>query len=320
MLNQPFHFTPLLKTVLWGGDRIMSFKGMNTEGSSSIGESWEISAVPGHVSVVDRGPYAGMSLTDLIEKFGPELMGESNYRRHAPSFPLLIKFIDAKEDLSVQVHPGDRLARERHNCSGKTELWNIIESKPGSKIYTGLKTKVTSEEFESRVASHTVMDVIAEYHPLPGDTFFIPAGRIHSIGAGNLLAEIQQTSDITYRIYDFGRLDKDGKPRQLHTAEAREAIDFTVLPDYRSKTKDGILASCEYFDARRLEVKKDESLPVAHPRDSFTIIICLEGDGAIIDTTSGEEFPIQRGDTLLFPATMSSLQARGPLKVLTVQS
>lgn len=319
MLNQPFHFTPFLKTVLWGGDRIIQFKGMKPAGSH-IGESWEISAVPGHVSVVDRGPYAGLTLTDLIEKFGPELMGESNYRRHAPSFPLLIKFIDAKEDLSVQVHPDNRLARERHNCSGKTELWNIIEAEPGSKIYAGLKTNVSPDEFESRVASHTVMEVIADYESAPNDTFYIPAGRIHSIGAGNLLAEIQQTSDITYRVYDFGRLDKDGKPRQLHTAEAREAIDYTVLPDYRSIPEDGVLASCDYFDVRRLEVKAEESCPVAHPRDSFTIIICLEGDGAVADTASGEEFPIRRGDTLLFPATMKSLEVRGPLNVLTVQS
>lgn len=339
MLNQPFHFTPFLKSVIWGGERIAPFKGITTD-QTQIGESWELSAVPGHVSVVDRGPYRGLTLTDLIEKFGPELMGEENYRRYAPSFPLLIKIIDARADLSVQVHPDDTLAQKRHNCPGKTEMWHLIDTDPGAKIYAGLKKQITPEEYEARVADNTIMDAIADYDSAPGDTFFLPAGRIHAIGAGNLLAEIQQTSDITYRIYDYDRRDKDGNPRELHTAQAKDAIDYTVYPDYRSHPEGSLLAECQYFDVRRLQLTSDEK-PIEHPRDSFTIIMCLDGSAEIINTTpattgdapsnsqpnaetnapsNGQTFHITRGETLLFPATMTSLTARGTATLLTVQS
>ena len=339
MLNQPFHFTPFLKSVIWGGERIAPFKGITTD-QTQIGESWELSAVPGHVSVVDRGPYRGLTLTDLIEKFGPELMGEENYRCYAPSFPLLIKIIDARADLSVQVHPDDTLAQKRHNCPGKTEMWHLIDTDPGAKIYAGLKKQLTPEEYEARVADNTIMDAIADYDSAPGDTFFLPAGRIHAIGAGNLLAEIQQTSDITYRIYDYDRRDKDGNPRELHTAQAKDAIDYTVYPDYRSHPEGSLLAECQYFDVRRLQLTGDEK-PIEHPRDSFTIIMCLDGSAEIINTTpattgdtssngqpsaktnapsNGETFHITRGETLLFPATMTSLTARGTATLLTVQS
>ncbi len=319
MLNQPFHFTPFLKSVIWGGERIAPFKGIRTD-QTQIGESWEISAVPGHVSVVDHGPCEGMTLTELIEKYGPELMGEKNFKEYAPSFPLLIKLIDAKSDLSVQVHPDDDLAHRRHDCPGKTEMWNIIETTPGAKIYAGLKESLTPDEYERRVADNTIMDAIAAHDSAPGDTFFLPAGRIHAIGAGNLLAEIQQTSDITYRIYDYDRRDKDGNPRELHTAEARDAIDYTVHPEYKSSPEGSVLASCKYFDVRRLDVPAGKTLPVEHPRDSFTIIMCVGGEGAVIDTSAMTSFPIMRGKTLLFPATMTSLSAIGPVSLLTIQS
>lgn len=319
MLNRPFHFAPFLKSVIWGGERIAPFKGIKTS-QTSIGESWELSAVPGHVSVVDRGPCEGMTLTELIEKYGPELMGVANYERYAPSFPLLIKLIDAKADLSVQVHPDDELAGKRHNCPGKTEMWNVIETTPGAKIYAGLKEQITPDEYERRVADNSIMDVIAAYDSAPGDTFFLPAGRIHAIGAGNLLAEIQQTSDITYRIYDYDRRDKDGNPRELHTAQARDAIDYTVYPDYRATPQGTVLASCEYFDVRRLDVPAGKTVSIDHPRDSFTIIICLEGEGAILDAEAMTSFPIRRGETLLFPATMTALRTMGPVSILSVQS
>lgn len=319
MLDQPLHFTPYLKTVIWGGERIAPFKGITTD-KTGIGESWEISAVPGHVSVVDRGPYKGRILTELIEEFGPELLGEENFRRHGTSFPLLIKLIDARDDLSVQVHPDDRLAQQRHNCPGKTEMWHIIDTIPGAKIYAGLKEKITPEEYEKRVADNTIMEVIASYDSAPGDTFFLPAGRIHAIGAGNLLAEIQQTSDITYRIYDYDRRDKDGNPRELHTFQARDAIDYTVHSDYRSHPEGSLLAGCRYFDVRRLDIDSDSAAtPIEHPRDSFTIIMCLDGS-ADIAHGNGCVTTIHCGDTLLYPATLRELTASGTATLLSVQS
>ncbi len=319
MLNQPFHFAPYLKTVIWGGERIAPFKGIKTH-QTSIGESWEISAVPDHVSVVDSGPCEGMTLTDLVEKYGPELMGERNYQLYAPSFPLLIKLIDAREDLSVQVHPDDALAWKHHRCAGKTEMWNVIDTDPGARIYAGLSRKITPAEYERRVADNTIMDVVAGYESAPGDTFFLPAGRIHAIGAGNLLAEIQQTSDITYRIYDYGRRDSEGNQRELHTSQAREAIDYNVYPDYRSTPQGNVLASCKYFDVRRLDVPAGKTISIDYPRESFTIVMCIAGEGAILDAEAMTVFPIRRGRTLLFPATMQALRAIGPVSILSIQS
>lgn len=213
-LKEPLHFSPYLKSVIWGGEAIAPFKGIVTD-QKSIGESWEISAVPGKVSVVDRGTFKGKSFTELIEEFGPALVGGKVYETYGKNFPLLIKIIDAKDNLSVQVHPDDELAEKRHHCPGKTEMWHIIDTAPGAKIYVGLKQSITPDEYEHRVADNTIMDVIDSYDSAPGDTFFLPAGRIHAIGAGNLLAEIQETSDITYRIYDYDRRDADGNPRLL---------------------------------------------------------------------------------------------------------
>lgn len=320
MLNHPLHFTPYLKSVIWGGERIAPFKGIVTD-QTQIGESWEISAVPGHVSVVDRGPLAGQSLTELIDTYGADLVGRHIYERYGSAFPLLIKLIDAKADLSVQVHPDDTLAQARHNSPGKTEMWHIIDTDPDAKIYAGLNTSITPDDYERRVADNTIMDVIAAYDSAPGQTYFLPAGRIHAIGAGNLLAEIQQTSDITYRIYDYDRRDKDGNPRELHTDQAKDAIDYTVYPDYQSHPEGDLLAQCQYFDTRRLSLNSsDTPEPIANPRGSFTIIMCLDGQAEIIDNTDGRSFPVTRGETLLFPAVMTSLSARGTATLLSVQA
>ena len=322
MLNQPIHFAPYLKSVIWGGERIAPFKGIVTN-QHQIGESWEISAVPGHVSVVDRGPLEGKSLTELIDTYGAELVGADNYRRYGSAFPLLIKIIDAQADLSVQVHPDDTLAQARHNSPGKTEMWHVIDAEPGTKIYAGLNTAITPDEYERRVADNTIMDVIAAYDSAPGATFFLPAGRIHAIGGGNLLAEIQQTSDITYRIYDYDRRDKDGNPRELHTEQAKDAIDYTVYPDYESHPEGALLAECQYFDVRRiiLDGTESEAPPVERPRDSFTIIMCLDGEAEIIDLDNeGASFRITRGESLLFPAVMTRLATRGKGTLLSVQS
>ncbi len=322
MLDQALHFAPYLKTVIWGGDRLAPYKGIKTN-LDCIGESWEISAVPSHVSVADHAPFEGTSLTELIDRFGAELVGERIYAAYGHNFPLLIKLIDARDDLSVQVHPDDELARERHNCPGKTEMWHVIETRPGAKIHVGLTKEITPGEYERRVADNSIMDVIASYDSAPGDTFFLPAGRIHAIGAGNMLAEIQQTSDITYRIYDYDRRDKEGKPRELHTAEARDAIDYTVYPDYRSEPTDSLLAECKYFVVRK-HTLDDSPLTLPLDRESFTIVMCLEGEAEIdYSTVAGKETKtvrIARGDTWLFPATVRNISAKGPADILAIQA
>lgn len=322
-LSEPLHFAPYLKSVIWGGEQIAPYKGIETS-QHEIGESWEISGVPGHVSVVDRGPLKGKTLSELIDIYGADLVGADVYKKYGKEFPLLIKIIDAKADLSVQVHPDDELAHKRHNCPGKTEMWYIMETAPGAKIYAGLKEKITPDEYERRVADNSIMDVIAAYDSAPGDVFFLPAGRIHAIGAGNLLAEIQETSDITYRIYDYDRRGADGKPRELHTEQARDAIDYTVYPDYRnapvsSSEKDADLVNCSHFDVRRILLDGISEQQMNHTRRSFMIVMCLEGS-AVLSYSDGKTVEISRGETLLFPAVLGNLKASGKGLLLQVES
>ena len=324
MLTQVLHFAPYLKSVVWGGERIALFKGIDTD-ITSIGESWEISAIPGHISVVDRGPHKGKTITELIREFGPELVGQDIYERFGENFPLLIKIIDARDDLSVQVHPDDVLAMKRHSCYGKTEMWYIIDTKPNTKIHIGLKKPITPDEYERRVADHSIMDVINSYNSIAGDTYFLPAGCIHTLGAGNLLAEIQQTSDITYRIYDYGRLDKDGNTRQLHTEEARDAIDYTVNQIHKLQPKGSLLADCPYFVVTQHNVGK-EVIRLPRTRESFTIVMCLDGQALLTCSTKennpddSQSIHIVRGETLLFPATLRHITATGDANILSVQA
>ncbi len=217
---------PYFKSVIWGGERICKYKGVE-QTEEKIGESWEISAVPGHESVVAEGPYKGMRITELIDCFGAELLGSKVMERYDGKFPLLVKLIDANDNLSVQVHPDDELAKKRHDSLGKTEMWYIIDADKGAKIYSGLNREMTPEEYVARVADNTIEETLAVHDSHPGDIFFLPAGRVHAIGAGNLLAEIQESSDITYRIYDYERRDAQGNARELHTELAKDAIEYT---------------------------------------------------------------------------------------------
>ena len=203
----PLKFEPILKQTLWGGDKIISFKQLN-DTRTEVGESWEISAVEGSESIVAEGPDKGMTLTEVLSKYREELLGEANYARFGVKFPLLVKFIDARQDLSIQVHPSDELAKKRHNSMGKTEMWYVIGADKGAKLRSGFSEQITPKEYKDRVYNNTITEVLQEYDIQPGDVFFLPAGRVHSIGAGAFIAEIQQTSDVTYRIYDFDRKDE----------------------------------------------------------------------------------------------------------------
>lgn len=321
---KPYKFEPYLKTTLWGGYQIAPFKGIFTA-QPNIGESWEISGVPGHESVaIDRGLVddidMGLTLTQLIDKYKGLLVGNKVYKHFGNKFPLLVKFIDSRQDLSVQVHPNDELALERHGCAGKTEMWYVIKSDVGAKIYSGLRKSITPDDYERLVSAdneengeNPMASVIATHEAHDGDLYFLPAGRLHAIGAGNFLAEIQETSDITYRVYDFGRKDAHGKPRELHIQEARDAIDYQVWPEYRSSydsTKPiSQLINCPHFIVHRVVVQVASQ--VDFKTDSFVVVMCLWGEANI------NGVHIHQGETILVPACENVLYIFGNASFLT---
>ncbi len=297
----PLKFRPILCSLIWGGEKIIPYKGLDVD-QKSVGESWELSGVKGSESVVADGELAGKSITELLAECGEELIGKANYARFGNEFPLLIKFIDAKQPLSIQVHPDDELAAKRHNSKGKTEMWYVAGADQGAKLRSGFAREVTPEEYVASVENDTVCDILQEYEVSEGDLFFLPAGRIHSIGAGCFIAEIQQTSNITYRIYDFNRTDAQGNPRELHTEQAVDAIDYRVEADYRTQydreAQDSVvdMVKCDYFTTSFMNLTKSMTVDYS-TLDSFVIYICTEG----IATVNGVE--LKRGETLLLPAT-----------------
>ncbi len=312
-------FQPYLKSVLWGGEKIAQYKGIKTE-QKQIGESWEISGVTGRESVVSEGPDSGLTIVELIRKYKGALVGEKIYAKYGDLFPILVKFIDAKKDLSLQVHPNDAIARNRHNTLGKTELWYIIDTDDNAKINVGFTTEITPTEYEKRVADNTIMDVVAQHDSHPGDLFYLPAGRIHNIGAGNLLAEIQRTCDITYRVYDFDRRDAQGNTRELHTKLAKDAIDYTVHDSYVTSCPCGTigetkLVKCDYFDARRIIINGKYELSNTEA-DSFCIIMCLKGIAELADD-NGNISTLHQGETLLVPASTAKVYMSGNAELLT---
>ena len=291
-----YKFTPLLKTMIWGT------------------ESWQISGVAGNETMSQDG----QSLNELVSKERDLLVGRSNYQRFGDEFPLLIKFIDAQRDLSIQVHPTDEVAHRHGKPRGKTEMWYVMDSAPEAKLYNGLKKQITPEQYKQMVADDTICDALAQYSVKEGDCFFIPAGRIHAIGAGCYLAEIQQTSDVTYRIYDFKRKDKDGNYRQLHTQEASESINYTVLKDYRTqytpqKNESQLLVECPYFNTAVYDLT--ESMTIDYSElDSFVILIGLKGEGKLM--IDGEETDFKAGETILVPASVQEVRTEGTIKFL----
>lgn len=290
-----YKFNPLLKTPVWGT------------------ESWQISGVPGNETETQ-----GRSLNELVKEQKGRLVGKANYQRFGDEFPLLIKFIDARQDLSIQVHPNDEVAIRHGKPHGKTEMWYIMESAPTAKLYNGLKKQITPEEYKQMVENDTICDALAQYSVKEGDCFFIPAGRIHSICAGCYLAEIQQTSDVTYRIYDYKRRDKDGNLRQLHTQEAAESINYQVHDDYRhpytpTKNESQALIVCPYFNTAVYDL--DEPMQIDYSElDSFVILIGVKGEGTL--NIDGEEVSFRQGETILLPAYINNVRAEGTIKFL----
>jgi mannose-6-phosphate isomerase len=305
----PFIFKPILKEVIWGGTDIRPFKGLAPAGEP-VGESWELSHVEGEFSVVANGRLEGQTLDDLIAAYGARLTGEKVMQRFGRTFPLLIKFIDARDNLSIQVHPDDRLAGERHHSFGKTEMWYVVKAAPGAVLYSGFRHPVDVAEYVRRVEESSLTEALQCYEVQAGDVFFLPAGRVHAIGAGCFIAEIQQTSDVTYRIYDYDRKDADGKSRELHTALAKEAIDYTFHSDYRTvyaPQPNAVvrLVACDYFTTSLLDLSRPMSRDLA-TLDSFVAYICIEGRLTLCDEQQNE-LTVHRGQTILIPASTQSV-------------
>lgn len=305
----PLKFFPILKERVWGGKRLSAEYGKKAKEGSKIGESWELSAVQGDISLVANGFLEGNNLEEISEVYMGDLLGEDIFEKFGREFPLLIKIIDANEDLSIQVHPPDELAKERHHAYGKTEMWYVLEADDDAVIYTGFNREMTKELYLKSLEEGNVADILNKEKPRPGDVFFIPAGRVHAIGKGVVLTEIQQTSDITYRIWDWNRNGLDGKPRELHTELAVDAIDYNTYESYKTKVEPELnktvnIIDCKYFTTNVIEldknINKDYSLI-----DSFVIYICVDGKAKL--EWEDQDMSLDKGETVLIPALLERI-------------
>lgn len=305
----PLKFEPILKEKIWGGNTLVKEYGKPGNAEQKIGESWEISGVSDNISVVENGFLAGNNLEEIIEVYMGDITGDVIYEKFGNEFPLLIKLIEANDDLSIQVHPDNELAKKRHNAYGKTEMWYILKCQNNAKIYTGFSKPVTKDEYLDALHTNKVQDLLNTEISAPGDTFFTPAGRVHAIGSGNVLAEIQQTSDITYRIYDWGRKNKNGESRELHTGLALDAIDFKAAGHSKihkdlSPNKTEKLIGCEFFNTNIIQfnqqIQRDYNL-----LDSFVIYMCTEGSFRILWNNNSEV--VRKGETVLLPAFLREI-------------
>jgi mannose-6-phosphate isomerase len=318
----PIKFSPICLEKIWGGNRLKTLLNKKYD-TKNCGESWEISGVEGNISVVANGFLKGNDLNELIEIYMGDLVGDKVYEKFGNEFPLLIKFIDAQDDLSIQVHPNDELSKERHNAFGKTEMWYVVDVAEGALINSGFNQPVDKEKYLEYLENGKLIDLLKYDETKVGDVYFIPAGRVHAIGKGSMVAEIQQTSDVTYRIFDYNRKDDKGNERELHTELALDAIDFSYLEDYKTKystepNKSTEIVSCKYFTTNILEF--DNSLEKDYFQiDSFVIYITLEGNFEI-ETEAGLE-KVEKGETVLIPANIDNLKLKplnGKVKLLEV--
>lgn len=306
----PLKFKPILKEKIWGGQNLKSTLNKNIPGDKKIGESWEISGVDDNISIVENGFLAENELNELIEIYMGDLVGDRIFDQFGNEFPLLIKFIDANDTLSIQVHPDDELAMQRHNSNGKTEMWYIISTEKGAELISGFNHEMDKNHYLHHLKNNEIPKILNHEKVKSGDVFFIPAGRVHAIGSGIVLAEIQQTSDITYRIYDWNRKDEAGNSRELHTEEALDAIDFKVYDNYKTeyqsiKNLNSPIVSNKYFETNILEF--DQQIEMNYNLlDSFVIYMCLEGKFEI-EYYESEKITIEKGETVLIPAVIEYL-------------
>jgi len=308
-LQYPIKFTPILKKKVWGGTKLKQL--FNKEAEGNIGESWEISGVLGAISLVENGSLKGKTITALIEAFKEKFLGKKVFATYGSEFPLLFKFIDASKDLSVQLHPDDTLAKERHNSFGKTEMWYIMEAVKNAKLVIGFNERMNEALYKKHLSENRILEILHLEKVKKGDSYFIKPGTVHAIGAGIVLAEIQQTSDITYRIYDYNRPDEDGNLRELHTDLALKAIDFN-----ESKAKltidikdDEVAHVCNspYFQTNKIVLTKNFNRDLS-AIDSFVVYMCVEGIGEI--SVDGFSEIIKKGETVLIPALVTSIDIK----------
>jgi mannose-6-phosphate isomerase len=310
----PLKFTPICKEKIWGGNKLKELLNKEYPELPNCGESWEISGVQDEVSVVANGFLKGNSLEELIEVYMGDLVGEKVYEKFGTEFPLLVKFIDANDNLSIQVHPNDELALERHDAFGKTEMWYVVQADPGARLISGFNRKIDQEGYLKSFKNGQLEEILNYEEVKEGDVFFMPAGRVHAIGKGIVVAEIQQTSDVTYRIYDFNRLDDHGNPRELHTDLAVDAIDYQYEENYRTAYKSVVdqsvkLVECQYFTTNIVELVTAVERDFTN-LDTFVIYICL--DGKCILSWEDQKLDIDKGDSLLVPAQLSSFTITTP--------
>lgn len=308
----PLKFKPVFFEKIWGGNRMKTLLNKNYTSPSNCGESWEISGVEGNISVVENGFLAGNNLQELVEIYMGDLVGDKVFKKFGEEFPLLIKFIDAADDLSVQVHPNDKLAKERHNAYGKTEMWYVVDAEKGALINSGFNQEVTKEKYLEYFNAGKLMDLLHYDEVFEGDVFFIPAGRVHAIGSGALVAEIQQTSDVTYRIFDYNRKNANGKERELHVDLALDAIDFSYRQEYKTnyekvKNTSSEIVSCDYFTTNFLEFDKTVEKEY-NQLDSFIIYMNLDGEFEIQFEEGMER--VKKGETVLIPASLETYKLK----------
>ena len=313
----PLTFTPILKDRIWGGTKLKSYLNKSIV-SETTGESWEISTVPGDISVVASGVFEGKNINEIIDLHPTEILGKSVIARFGKQFPLLFKFIDAKEDLSIQLHPNDELAKERHNSFGKTEMWYVMQADEASRLVVGFKNDSNQQEYLEKLADKKLVSLLEEYPVKKGDVFYLETGTIHAIGAGVVVAEIQQTSDVTYRIYDWDRVDANGNGRELHTELALEAINYNTTnskieyseePNQSTKVVD-----CPYFKTNIIALQ--DRFIWKKSKDAFTVFMCTNGQFELI--LNGEIMRYQMGDTILIPAIIDHLTLKGKATVLDI--
>lgn len=311
MTLYPLLFENNFHQTVWGGKRIKPLKGIEAD-DEPVGESWEVSAVPGAESIVANGPLKGLTLAQITSHFGEQLIGHTAFRMYEGRFPLLVKFIDAEQDLSIQVHPDDEMATRLHGKLGKTEMWYIIDAAPGAKLYAGFKSRISPYEYQKRIEDGSICDVLQEHYVHPGDVFFIPAGRVHAICGGVMVAEVQQSSDVTYRIFDYNRMGLDGKPRELHTTLAAEALNYEVLSDYTThytprRDHRVLLTECPWFTAKLLQLTAPYKRKLLRC-DTFIIYMCLDGTCTISlrdKDAAVQNVTIEKGNSVLIPASMA---------------
>ena len=304
----PFLFEPNLHTVVWGGHQLRPYKGL-APSDEPIGESWEVSAVPGSTSIISNGVWAGRDLTSVIREQPEAILGRKVNETYHGQLPLLVKFIDAERDLSIQVHPNDEMAQREHGKMGKSEMWYIIKADEGAHLYAGFKREISPEEYQRRITDGTITEVLADHQVKTGDVFYLPAGRVHAICGGIMLAEVQQSSDVTYRIYDYNRPGMDGKPRELHTELAAQALNFHVEANYRTVYADTSNRAVQvidtpYFDVRVMEISRPFHRDL-RKYDSFVISMCMEGDCRLLIRSTGEEVLLRAGHSALIPAAIA---------------